>query len=193
MKKVLAVWMILMMLIPVFGMAEGTETPETEATEESAEKLPVNLNYDYNELVVGTTMPMYGAFSFSNWGNSSSDMDVRELIHGYNLVEWNREEGGFRLNPSVVTGELVEADASGDHIYNLFIAENLKYSDGTPITAYDYAFSFLLRMDPVIADGLPHRLCGLYFRYNPGTGRHQRDRNASDDRPDQRGIPPVLL
>ena len=160
MKKLLAIWLTLMMLLPVCGLAEGTEPAENPEAEEAAEILPVNLNYDYNELVVGSTMPMYGAFSFNNWGNSTSDVDVRALIHGYNLVEWDSTEGGFRLDPSVVSGEVVEADGNGDHIYNLILCDDLFYSDGTPITAYDYAFSFLLRMDPVIAElgGVPSAL-----------------------------------
>lgn len=155
MKKILAFLLILMMLIPACGLAEGTETeeiPEGSGTEAVTEVLPVNLNYDYEELTVGVSMPMYGAFSFNNWGNATSDVDVRRLIHGYNLVEWNTEESGFQLDPSVISGHLVEAEENGNHIYNLILSNDLYYSDGTKITAYDYAFSFLLRMNPVIAE-----------------------------------------
>ena len=174
MKKLIAVLMALMLLVPAFGLAEGTdaeEIPETaetqetaeaegeaEAEEEEAEVLPVNLNYNYDELTVGSTMPMYGGFSFSNWGNAGSDIDVRRLIHGYNLVEWDTETGGFRFDPSVVSGAVVEEDqGNGDHIYNIIIRNDLYYSDGTQITALDYAFSWLLRMSPVIKElgGVP--------------------------------------
>ena len=122
MRKILAILVTLMLLIPVFGVAEGGET---------AAELPTNLNYNYDELVVGTTMPMYGAFSFSNWGNAGSDMDVRKLIHGYNLIEWDNTEGGFVLDPSVVAGSLVEGEENGDHVYNLMLSEDLFYSDGS--------------------------------------------------------------
>ena len=155
MKKILAVLLILALLIPAWGLAEGAEAgeiPEDAGAQTASEVLPVNLNYDYEELTVGVSMPMYGAFSFNNWGNATSDVDVRRLIHGYNLVEWNTEDSGFRLDPSVISGHLVEADENGDHIYNLILCDDLYYSDGTQITAYDYAFSFLLRMSPVIAE-----------------------------------------
>ena len=155
MKKILAVLLTLMMLVPVCGLGEGTEAaeiPEAAEAEEISQVLPVNLNYDYEELTVGVSMPMFGAFSFNNWGNAASDTDVRRLIHGYNLVEWNTEDSGFRLDPSVISGHLVEAEENGNHIYNLVLSEDLYYSDGTQITAYDYAFSFLLRMSPVIAE-----------------------------------------
>ncbi len=159
MKKLLAVWMVLMLLLPVCGLGESTENTEPEEIAEATEKLPVNLNYDYDELVVGTTMPMYGNFSFSMWGNASSDIDVRKLIHGYNLVEWDNTIGGFQFDGNVVSGKLVEDD-NGDHIYNLILCDDLLYSDGTPITAYDYAFSWLLRMSPVIAElgGIPAQM-----------------------------------
>ena len=162
MKKLLAVWLALMLLIPVFAVGEAAETaeiPEAAEERETTEKLPVNLNYDYDELSVGSTMPMYGAFSFPMWGNAGSDIDVRRLIHGYNLVEWDTSIGGYQFDPNVVSGQLVEAE-DGDHIYNLYLCDDMYYSDGTPITAYDYAFSFLLRMSPVIAElgGSPMQL-----------------------------------
>lgn len=174
MKKVLAVCLILMMLIPICVSAEGTEAPADE-TAEQTERLPVNLNYDYDELVVGTTMPMHGAFSFSNFGNAGSDVDVRKLIHGYNLIEWDTVEGGFILNPSVVSGQVVEGEENGNHVYNLILYTDLLWSDGTQITAYDYAFSWLLRMDQVISElnGVPAQLDYLVGYEDYMTGRSE--------------------
>ena len=116
--------------------------------------------YDYDELTVGTTMPLTGAFSSDLWGSGSADLDVRMLIHGYSLAEWNREEGGFRLDPSVVSGCAVTSNEQGDHVYNLVLYNDLYYSDGTPITAWDYAFSFLLQMAPQIRKigGMPRNM-----------------------------------
>ena len=175
MKKLLAGWLILVLLLPVVGLAEGAEGAvgaESVYAGEGAEALPRNLNYDYDELVVGATMPMLGAFSFGNWGNSTSDASVRKLIHGYNLVEWDPGRGGFHLNPNVVTGQLVEAEENGNHIYHMMIADDLYYSDGTQITAYDYAFSFLLRMSPVLVElgGYPTSMSYLvgYSEYISG-------------------------
>ena len=148
MKKILACLLAIMMLAtPLKALAEAA--PETEAVvEETAELAP--LNYDYDELVVGTTMPMYGTFFTAMWGNGASDIDVRQLIHGYNLVEWDSGVNGFELDPSVVSGNLVQQNAAGDHIYNITLYNDLYWSDGSRITAWDYAFSFLLRMSPEI-------------------------------------------
>lgn len=158
MKKYLACLLALMlMLVPLATYAEtvtGEAPAEAEITDETAEKaeeLPP-LNYDYDELVVGTTMPMQGNFFTSMWGNGSSDIDVRNMIHGYDLVEWDAEIGGFVLDPSVVSGSVVTVNEAGDHVYNLALYEDLTYSDGTPITVWDYAFSILLNIAPQITD-----------------------------------------
>ena len=145
MKKVLALGLMLMML----GSLAFAEAPTAAGTAQTT--VTATAAYDYDELTVGSVMPMYGAFSLDNWGNSSSDVDVRKLISGYNLVEWNTEQGGFRLDPSVVTdGSVVTQDGEGNHVYNITLYEDLYYSDGTPITAWDYAFSWLLRTSPLI-------------------------------------------
>ena len=145
MKRVTAVLLMLMMIL---SAACAEEIP---AGEEPQAIPPERVQYDYDELVVGNTMPMYGAFSLDNWGNSTSDVDVRKLIHGYNLVEWSAADGGFHLDPSVVTiGSLVTADEAGNHVYHLALYEDMYYSDGTKITARDYAFSWLLRTSELI-------------------------------------------
>ena len=145
MKKLLA---LLLMLTMIASLAFAEEPAEEGTTQEDPAE---TVQYDYDELVVGTVMPMYGVFSLDNWGNSSSDVDVRKLIQGYNLTEWNTSGGGFRLDPSVVTGgSLVTQDMEGNHVYSLTLYDDLFYSDGTRITAWDYAFSWLLRTSPLI-------------------------------------------
>ena len=147
MKRILAILLMLTMILSA-AFAEGN--PGAEDAEAAS---PEAVRYDYDELVVGTAMPMYGAFSMDNWGNSTSDVDVRKLINGYNLVEWDSAVSGFELDPSVVTlGSLVTRDEAGNHIYSLTLYDDLYYSDGTKITAWDYAFSWLLRTSPLISE-----------------------------------------
>ena len=146
MKRILAILLMLTMILSV-AFAEGTPDAEEEQAAAPA------VQYDYDELVVGTVMPMYGGFTLDNWGNSTSDVDVRKLINGYNLIYWDSTISGFELDPSVVTlGTLVARDAEGDHVYNLTLYDDLYYSDGTKITAWDYAFSWLLRTSPLISE-----------------------------------------
>ena len=95
----------------------------------------------YEKLTVGITTPFTGNFLDDALGSNLSDQDVRSLIHGYNLVNWDPDDGKFEFDRTIVTG-----GASSDHArtYTFSLADDLTYNDGTPITARDYAFTLLL-------------------------------------------------
>lgn len=106
---------------------------------------------NYEELIVGTATAMSGCFFGDMWGENTADMDVRTLLHGYHLVQWNGDEGSYGIDPSVVSGLVVTDDAAGNRTYTIALYSDLLYSDGTPITARDYAFSILLSIAPQTA------------------------------------------
>jgi len=152
MKRVLSVFLAVLILLhtPLVTLAEGDADPEAPVltddfsgeTEEEPEK-------EYpEELIVGHTTITKGDFFTEMFGNDTADIDVRALIHGYNLVNWDQNQGVYVIDPSVVVQYTKRADADGNHIYYLILADDLEYSDGTPITAWDYAFSILLMMSP---------------------------------------------
>lgn len=141
MKKAMSVLLAMMLILTGLTFAEGVE---------EAEYVPAD--YDYNQLVVGSTTALSGRFFTDMWGNSTSDLDVRALLHGYGLVEWQNELGGFWFAGSTVNGYMETENEAGDHTYILGLYRDLYYSDGTPITAKDYAFSILLSMAPEIAE-----------------------------------------
>lgn len=147
MKKVLSSLLIcLLLLTSVFGAwAETAEEPGAEETSQP-------ITYDYNELTVAVTTPMTGNFFTSLWGNGSSDIDVRNMIHGYNLVEWNVEESLFKPDESVISGITVQQETNGDVTFMIVLYDDLTYSDGSKITAWDYAFSMLLTMAPELKE-----------------------------------------
>ena len=137
MKKILAAVLAVMLLLTGMsaGLAEEAETAE---------------NPNYEELTVAVTTPMTGSFFTSLWGNGTSDMDVRAMIHGYNLIHWNAEDGVFEPDHSVISGIVATEDGTegSDRTYTIALYDDLRYSDGTPVTAWDYAFSILLTMSP---------------------------------------------
>ena len=143
MKKLLA-WLLICILMLTTVSAAWAEAAEEEIPAEEAPQI----TYDYDELKVAVTTPMTGNFFTSMWGNGSSDLDVRSMIHGYNLVEWDTERGLFAEDPSVVSGTAVQAEANGNMTFIIALYDDLYYSDGTPVTAWDYAFSMLLTMAP---------------------------------------------
>lgn len=150
-KALILVLALLMALYSTLAFAEGAadEQPETEPIAENEQIQEIV--YDYDELTVATVTPFEGSFFSDMWGNVTSDLDVRMLVHGYSLVEWHSEGGKFAVDPSVVSGFVVTQNEAGDRTYTLTICNDVYYSDGTQITARDYAFSILLSMAPEIA------------------------------------------
>ena len=172
MKKVCAIMLaaaMMLTLLPAAAFAEGEgrsfmdfllgQTAENQSTpipasaaeaglpvavvEEETENMP-------EELLVGHPTITKGDFFTEMFGNDTADIDVRALIHGYNLVNWDQNQGVYVFDPTVVTDVRVVEDDVGNRTYYMALAEDLYYSDGTPITAWDYAFSLLLMMSPEI-------------------------------------------
>ena len=70
MKKVLACLMAMMLILGICpSLAEAPE----EAT-------------DLDTLTVGSATAMSGYFFTDLWGRNTADMDVRTLLHGYDLI-----------------------------------------------------------------------------------------------------------
>ena len=138
------------------SLAENAEIPAPEAeaaaeTAEAAGEAEPEIEVEFpDELIVGHPTITNGDFFTEMFGNNTADIDVRALIHGYNLVNWDQNQGTYVFDPSVVREATVYVDDVGNKIYTLTLADNLFYSDGTPITAWDYAFSLLLMMSPEI-------------------------------------------
>ena len=127
----------------------------------------------YEELVVGNPTKMQGYFFTELWGNSTTDIDVRMLLHGYNLVTWDGNRGMFAIDRNVVREAEVLDQENGDRSYVLTLFDDLYYSDGSRITAWDYAFSILFQIAPEVygAGGKPIRCEHLrgYDEYLNGT------------------------
>ncbi|MBR3099754.1 MAG: hypothetical protein IKH18_09365 [Clostridia bacterium] len=100
------------------------------------------------EFVVGSTTQLKGDFFTGAFGNNGADGDVRLLIQGYNLVHWDNAQGLYIFDPSVTESVTVKADQEGNKVYTIKLRDDLYYSNGAPITAWDYAFSFLLSLAP---------------------------------------------
>ena len=148
-KKVLSVLLSAVLLLtwaPLAALAEGEEPLEEEQTEALTEEEYVAPE----ELIVGHPTITKGDFFTEMFGNNTADIDVRALIHGYNLVNWDQNQGTYVFDPSVARTVELQQDDLGNKIYTVAIADNLYYSDGSHITAWDYAFSILLMMSPEI-------------------------------------------
>ena len=136
-------------------------------------------------LNVAVTTPLTGNFFTAQWGNGTSDTDVRAMIHGYNLITWDAAQGMFVTDPTVVSGLAVTQDPQGNRTYTVALYGDMVYSDGTPITARDYAFSILLALSPEMAQlgGSPRKMPWLVGAdaYAAGASRELAGLRVLDD------------
>ena len=148
-KRILALLLVLCLLL-------GTMAGWIERDQEEPE-LPVtytveDLGYDRTKLSVATFTPLTGHFFTDMWGNGSSDADVKKLLHGYPLAAFDMTALNYAINEDAVSGFQITADRNGNREYNIFLCEDLYYSDGSRITAWDYAFSILMQLNPATAE-----------------------------------------
>ena len=150
MKKYLSLLLALVLCLSgLAGAAAPARAEEAGAEDAGAEDTAAEVEYP-DELRVGHTTITKGDFFTEMFGNNTADIDVRALIHGYNLVNWDQNQGVYLFDKSVVERVVVAEDEIGNKTYFLALYDDLYYSDGTPITAWDYAFSLLLMMSPEI-------------------------------------------
>ncbi len=155
----------LLALCLVLGMATAAGGEEINWTAEKRARLKV-----------GNPTALKGCFFTTMWGGTTSDLDVQDLLHAYSPVRYDIDGSQFFFDTSVVQDAVILNDNEGNRTYLLVLYDDLKWSNGTRITAYDYAFSILLCMDPVIGEtgGTPMDyswICGAdeYLNRNAGT------------------------
>ncbi|MCL2810349.1 MAG: ABC transporter substrate-binding protein [Clostridia bacterium] len=145
-------------------------------------------------LTVGTPTRISGCFFSGKWGVNSADVDLRELIHGYNTISWEAN-GDFVIDETVVR-QLEAFEESGNRRYRITFNEGLTYNDGSPLAAPDYAFSALLLSSSQFAalGGAPTEMSWLlgyeaFFEGAPFAGVRVIDEHTLDLTIDGRYLP----
>ena len=138
MKKILA-WLLLLTILIAFSAG---------AAEDNAEWM----QNSREQLNVGNPTPLTGRFFTRMWGGTTSDLDAQDLLHAYSPVVWDNDLVRYRYDHSVVQNAVAMNDEEGNRTYLLVFYEDLQFSNGTKITAYDYAFSILLEMDRAVTE-----------------------------------------
>ncbi|HPJ01649.1 MAG TPA: ABC transporter substrate-binding protein [Candidatus Limiplasma sp.] len=100
-------------------------------------------------LTVGSVTQLSGNFFSSMWGNNTSDIDVRQLLHDYQTIAWT-SDGLYTVNNTVVQN-VTTSLVGGNRRYIFTLFNDLYFSDGSNITAKDYVFSILLESSPQVA------------------------------------------
>ncbi len=102
-------------------------------------------------IILGNTTELSGRLRASTFGVSSpgaGDLDVENLITGYSTVVSNKE-GGYQYDDTVVASHTETDNADGSRTYTVTIKDDLKFSDGSPITAKNYLVSTIANCGPV--------------------------------------------
>ena len=143
--------------IPAAG-GEIMEEETGESTGSTEGYVYTGPEYDPDHLVIGNPTKLSGNFTTLMWGYNTADVDVTGLINGYNLILWDYAYEQYTEDKTVADqlavvhildhSEDSAADKAGDRTYIITLNDQMKYSDGTPITAADYAFSILLNTCP---------------------------------------------
>lgn len=122
-----------------------------------------------NSVVVGSVTELGGSdFASSDWGNNSADKDIRDLTNGYETVQLAKLTGEYVWDTQVTVKAHEEIENSdGTKTFKITINDNLKYSDGTQITAKDYVAKALAFASPVVLDaGVSAQGGTAYVGYN---------------------------
>ena len=110
MKKWLGILLACILAMNLFpALAEGTDLPENKEGQD------YRVSYDNNDLTIGNPTQMNGQFFTALWGSHTSDIDVRQLTAGYNLIRWDGNKSIFRFDHTVVSGATIGDDRDGNH------------------------------------------------------------------------------
>ena len=127
--------------------ADGDQAKDDKAELDSFDKQTAD-----DTLVIGAVQEFNGDF-LQGWTNNSMDVKARRFLgiegnNGYGTVV--QDEGGQWVNNAAVLKEdpQVVKNADGSETTTYKIKEDLKWSDGKPVTADDYLFGSLLHTYP---------------------------------------------
>lgn len=104
-----------------------------------------------NSIIMGNTTDLSGKFRYAAFGGTNpgaADLDVQNLSTGLETVAITKE-GGFEWNPTVVKSHEETMNEDGTRTYTVTIYDDLKLSDGTPVTVKNYVVFPMVFSSPV--------------------------------------------
>lgn len=119
-----------------------------------------------NSVILGSNTDLSGAFRNSSFGKSSpaaSDQDIQQLTTGYSTLLSNKEGAYEWADKSIVVSHSETKNDSGTLTITIEIANDLKFSDGTPITAKNYVVAAVAGSTPVYAQASGSATAGLSY------------------------------
>lgn len=106
------------------------------------------------DIILGNTTDLSGKFRYATFGGSNpgaADLDIQDLTTGLETVSTTKE-GGYMWNPTVVKEHTEVDNEDGSRTYTITIYDDLKLSDGTPVTSKNYLAFTAAFSTPVAAE-----------------------------------------
>ena len=157
MRKVLAILLAAVMMFAVLAACGGTEDPVDTPTPQTPADPTTPTTPDDPQQPAGPRFPAInanGTFTVSyaaaasgdfieGFTNSAYDATIRRLIWGDYATYAVTDAWQLVLHETVVRNETVVEDAAGNKTYTFTLWDDLKWSDGTQITAKDFIADLL--------------------------------------------------
>ncbi len=161
MKKFLALLLAAVMCLGLLAGCGPKETGESnppadnstapsEAPSESQEVFE-------NKVILGDVTELSGDFRYPGWGSSSvgaSDQGVWFLTSGLSTME-SDQGGDYQWSQTVVKSHEETENDDSTCTYTIEIYDDLKFSDGSPVTAKNY-LAYVLSFSTPVAQGTNH-------------------------------------
>ena len=119
-----------------------------------------------NSIILGNSTDLSGKFRYANFGANNpgaADLDVQGLVVGLETVVASKE-GGYVWSDTVVAEHSEVDNEDGSRTITIKLHDDLKFSDGSPVTAKNYVAFTLAFSTPVAAQaaGKDH-MSGMNF------------------------------
>ena len=108
---------------------------------------------DDKSIIIGNVTDLSGKFRYSSFGGSSpaaSDLDIETLTSGLGTVV-SSKDGNYVWNDTVVKSHSEVENEDGTKTFTIEIYDDLKFSDGSAVTAKNYLITSLVFSSPVAA------------------------------------------
>ena len=168
MKKFLALLLVLTMVLSLAACGnkttEATEAPVVDATEAPVVEAPATYTYNY----ALSTFPTL--WNIHNYETSTDAEIVDYLISGFYSFDYNETLDGYKMVPMMATefpidvtadyiGQYGLEEGAESRAYVIKLRDDIKWEDGTGITATDFVESYKRLLNP---DAQNYRADGMY-------------------------------
>ncbi len=107
-----------------------------------------------NSIIMGNTTDLSGKFRYAAFGGTNpgaADLDIQTMTTGLETVGTTKD-GNYVTNPTVVKELTSTENEDGTKTYTITIYDDLKFSNGDPITAKNYLYFAMAFSTPVAAE-----------------------------------------